>query len=50
MEEMTLWCKHNGKGEDRFAYGPDWVGMAFYMDDIKGYATIEEAKANPIKE
>ena len=41
---MQLYIKYRGERPAKYAYGPEWVSMALYMDDI-GYDTPEEAKA-----
>ena len=32
-------------GNTKYAYGPDWVWVALFTGDIRGYDTPEEAKA-----
>lgn len=43
MERLTMWkkCKQEGAPIE-YAFGPEWVAMALYMDDM-GYASEEEA-------
>lgn len=43
MESLTMWIKRTKDGTPlEYAFGPEWVAMAMYMDDM-GYATEEEA-------
>ena len=35
MEELIMFVKYSGDGrEEAYAFGPDWVGMALFMDDM----------------
>ena len=35
MDDLTMFIKHSGNGGPlEYAFGPDWVGMALYMDDV----------------
>ena len=43
MDKLTMWKKCTREGAPiEYAFGPEWVAMAMYMDDM-GYATEEEA-------
>ncbi len=44
MEELTMFKKVNRNRPVEYGYGPDWVGMAMYMDDFPRFYTEEEAK------
>lgn len=44
MEELTMFKKVNGTRPVEYGYGPDWVGMAMYMDDFPRFYTEEEAR------
>jgi len=43
MDELMMYTKCNSEGRPiEYAFGPEWVAMALYMDDT-GFPTEEEA-------
>ena len=44
MEELTMFKKVTGTRPTEYGYGPDWVGMAMYMDDFPKFYTEDEAR------
>ena len=43
--EQRVYALVGSDGTTRYAYGPDWVWVALFVGDIRGYDTAEEAKA-----
>lgn len=44
-DELHTYVNFSSDGKRRYAYGPDWVWVALFTGDIRGYDTPEEAKA-----
>ena len=44
MEELQMFKKVREGWPTEYGYGPDWVGMAMYMDDFPRFYTEDEAK------
>ena len=42
MDELNLWVMNIGGEIKKYAFGPEWVAMALYMDDC-GKDTPEDA-------
>lgn len=43
MDQLMLYIKYDGNGKPlAYAFGPEWVAMAMYMDDM-GFKTEDEA-------
>jgi len=43
MDELMMWSKVSGEGRPiEYAFGPEWVAMALYMDDV-GTETEDQA-------
>ena len=43
-DELMLFTKLVGERPIEYGYGPEWVGMAMYMDDFPKFYTEEDAK------
>ena len=44
MEELQMFKKVREGRPTEYGYGPEWIGMAMYMDDFPPFYTEEEAR------